>query len=136
LIFIFSGGEKLLGAYGNFLYVLQGYDMFPSFLEKLVAHIAPWAEFLLGVFMVLGLWLRIVLKAQCLLVVSFMIAVGQALIRRLPLDDCGCFGEAFHFPLETMILLDTVLLVIIILLILRLPKTSHLSLDRYYLNHA
>jgi uncharacterized membrane protein YphA (DoxX/SURF4 family) len=63
-LFIFSGGEKLMSAYGNFLYVVQGYEMFPSYLEKLIAHVVPWVEFFLGVFLVLGLWLRVTLKMR------------------------------------------------------------------------
>ena len=116
--------------------MIQGYEMFPSYLEQFSAHIVPWLEFLLGVFLVLGLWLRLTLKAQCLLTASFIVAVGQALLRHLPLEDCGCFGEAFHFPLKTIILLDSALLAVIILLFLRLPKTARFSLDRYFLNHT
>src|SRR4051812_43532449 len=96
MILLGSGVEKLLSPYQNFLYVIQSYQMLPSQLEFLAAVGVPWIELVAGLFMLLGLWLNLALLGAVGLFSSFIIIVGQALIRHLPIDHCGCFGEALH----------------------------------------
>ncbi len=132
IFFVISGGEKLLSPYQNFLYVVQNYQLLPSWAEAIVAHAIPWAEFILGVFLTVGLWLRWTLKVTLVLISIFIVVVGQAMIRKLPIDECGCFGEFIHLPLYGVLLSDSILGVITVLLLFKLEKTSTLSLDRYF----
>jgi uncharacterized membrane protein YphA (DoxX/SURF4 family) len=131
-LFILSGAEKLLNHYQNFLYVVQSYSFLPPALEKLIAFIVPWVELILGLFLVLGLWLRYSLSALLLLILGFIVVVAQAILRGLPLDECGCFGSLITFRPEQVILLDSVLLFLTVILLLLLKKTRSLSLDEYF----
>ena len=44
IIFIVSAGEKLIGPYQNFLYVIESYAFIPDFLQLIVARVLPWIE--------------------------------------------------------------------------------------------
>ena len=61
-VFIFSGLGKLLSSYQNFLYVVQAYQLLPSWGETLVAQVFPWVELIIGTFVILGLWTHWSLK--------------------------------------------------------------------------
>ena len=134
-VFIFSGTEKLLSHYQNFLYVVQSYEIFPLVLESVIAYILPWMELILGVFLLLGFWLKFTLNGLWLLVAGFIFIVTQALIRKLPLVECGCFGSLFSLPLPVILILDSTILFILIQLSKNLDVTRHLSLDRYFERH-
>ena len=84
-------------------------------------------------FVVLGLWTPWALRGLLILVTIFMGGVGQAIIRNLPIKDCGCFGEGFSFPLPVTLLFDGVLWIYIAFLMIRLERTIHFSVDQYYL---
>ena len=131
-IFLVSGLEKLLSPYQNFLYVIQAYQIMPSWVETLTAQIFPWVEFLTGVFVVLGLWTPWALRAALVLFACFIVVVGQALLRGIPLDNCGCFGELIHFKPSVIIVMDSGCFLLIVTLLRFLPKVKRLSLDAYF----
>ena len=56
LFFLIVSTDTLLQPYQNFLYIVQNYQLFPPFLEEIVARVVPWIEFFLGLFLILGLW--------------------------------------------------------------------------------
>jgi uncharacterized membrane protein YphA (DoxX/SURF4 family) len=132
LIFIVSGAEKLIWPYQNFLYVVQGYQLLPPGLDEFFARVFPWIEFLLGLFMALGFWLPVTLPGVMIMLTTFILAVSQAIIRKLPMEECGCFGELISFPLPVVILMDSVLLALTFLVLFNLKKAETLSLDRYF----
>ncbi len=130
--FIFSGFEKLTKPYQNFLYVVQSYEIVGKPIDQMVAILFPWVEFVAGVFLVLGLWLRVSLKLVVGLLLAFMITVSQAIIRMLPITSCGCFGESLSLPLPAVLLLDSCLLLTTSMLYRFCEKTARFSLDRYF----
>ncbi len=132
LIFVVSGGEKALSPVENFVYVIQGYELLPDVLARLAAHVFPWLEFLIGLFMLLGLWMDWTLKALMLVSASFILMVGQAILRHLPLDNCGCFGSLIHLPLKGVIVLDSCILLSAIASLKNVDKARWLSLDVLY----
>ncbi|MBF0489209.1 MAG: DoxX family membrane protein [Candidatus Omnitrophica bacterium] len=132
IVLLASGFEKLLSPYQNFLYVLQAYEFFPTWLEKIVAISVPWVELMVGLFMLLGLWTQWALKGALLLFAGFIFIVGQALLRHLPMDQCGCFGESIHILPQHIILFDSFTLLSIIWLISQPIKVKAFSLDRYF----
>lgn len=133
-LFIFSGFEKLIGPYQNFLFIIASYDILPSWAEEIVARSWPWIEFFLGVFLALGLWLRWTLVAVTGMLFSFIVVVAQALARHLPIDECGCFGD-ISFSLPVVLIFDIALALIAGFLYLRHEKTVFLSLDEYCARH-
>lgn len=130
-VFLVSGGEKLLGHYQNFQYVIQGYQIVPTFLEEPTARIFPWIEFIVGLFLLLGIWTKLSLLAVKVMVVVFIFLLAQALIRNLPIKECGCFGELVSFPLSVTVCFDAVLLSTTLALCRR-KEVLRFSLDEYF----
>lgn len=130
LIFLTSGFEKLISPYQNFLYVIQAYELFPSGMEKAAAFIVPWIELLVGLFLILGLWLEWSLKAALLVFACFIVIVGQALIRQLPLEACGCFGEWIHISPKNIIVFDSLMLLVTFYLLRHPSQVKRFSLDQ------
>lgn len=132
LLFVVSGFEKVTHPYQNFLYVVQSYEIFNSSLEKFIAQVLPWVEFFIGIFLILGFWLRMALKGFMVMMVAFIFIVAQALVRQLPILECGCFGELISFPLHVTLFFDVMLLFCAGLLWLGFEKTSQFSLDNRF----
>jgi len=132
LFFVVSGFEKLISPYENFSYVVQGYELLNNSLSDIVALVFPWIEFIVGVFMALGLWLKLSLRVLWAVIVIFIFVLAQALLRNLPIKDCGCFGELFSLPPHVTLIFDSCLLVIVSFLRRFLQKTLTLSLDNYF----
>ena len=131
-IFVVSGFEKLIGPYQNFLYVVQGYECLKPQAEEAVARIFPWIELLLGVFLMLGFWMKWVLSGIMVIISSFIVVVGQAILRDLPIKECGCFGALISFPLPAIIIFDSMLLILTGLLIKMKVYASKFSFDEYF----
>ncbi len=132
-VFVVSGLEKLFSSTENIIYVIQGYQMLHNpVLERLAALTLPWAEFLLGIFLILGLWRKQCGMAVTAISAMFAVAVSQAMVRGLPLSNCGCFGELLHFPLHVTLILDLILISSGIVLLTRLNETLSLSLDQLF----
>jgi len=131
-LFIVSGLGKLIEPYQNFLFVVQNYDMLPAWGAESVARVFPWIEFMLGVFMALGLWLRWVVPGTMVMLFIFIIVVGQAILRGLPIDECGCFGELIEFPLNVVVVFDGLLLILAGVLLKKGEDTKGFSLDGYF----
>ena len=116
----------------NFLYVIDGYKAIPAGLERPVALLFPWVELLTGLFILLGLWLGQALGVLLLMSLSLIAIVGQAILRQLPLDNCGCFGELVHLPLRGVILVDLSVVILTVLCLVKIKRTSLFSLDNAY----
>jgi uncharacterized membrane protein YphA (DoxX/SURF4 family) len=131
-IFLASSLGKLFSPYQNFLYVIQAYQLLPSWGEVLGAQVFPWIEFIVGVLVVLGLWTSWGLRGALVLFGVFVVVVGQALIRGLPLESCGCFGEWIHFKPQTVIVMDSASLLLTFILLRNLSYVKKFSLDSYF----
>ena len=135
LVYAISGAEKLLQPYANFLYIVQEYDIIPSSsIENIVAWLFPWVEFFLGSFLLLGLWTRASLVSVGAFSAVFIVTVGQAIIRKLPLAECGCFGDLVGMPLAATLIIDILILFLAILLLRFYDRgTSLWALDRCWI---
>jgi uncharacterized membrane protein YphA (DoxX/SURF4 family) len=131
-VFLVSSLGKLLSPYQNFLYVIQAYQLLPSSGEVLAAQIFPWIELIVGVFVLLGLWTPWALRGALVLFGIFVVVVGQALLRGLPLESCGCFGEWVHLKPQTVIVMDSLSLLLSFVLLRKISLTQKFSLDSYF----
>ena len=131
-ILLFSGLSKVLSPYQNFLYVVQAYQLLPSWGELLTAQIFPWIELIIGAFVFLGLWTSWGLRGALVLFGIFVVVVGQALIRGLSLENCGCFGGWVHLKPQTVIIMDSISLLLTSLLLHGISLSRKFSLDSYF----
>jgi triosephosphate isomerase len=131
-IFLVSGLEKLLSPYQNFLYAIQAYQALPSPIEVLVAQIFPWIELIMGAFIFIGLWTPWALRGALICFGIFVVMLGQALMRGLPLENCGCFGDLIHLKPRMEIVLDSASLLLTFLLLRNMLRTGKFSLDSYF----
>lgn len=132
LFFVVVSVGKILEPYQDFLYVIQNYEVFPSFLEQIIAFLFPWIEFFLGLFFCLGLWLRPMLYGMLAMVGCFILIVGQAIVRQLPVNSCGCFGGLFSTDIKQIIYMDIGMFIVFLIMARSPDKFSALSLDRYF----
>ena len=131
-LFMFSGLLKLLQPYQNFLYVIHSYEIVSGTPARILAITIPWLEFLLGIFVISGLWLRRSISGLWALSTMFIVVLFSAMARNLPIKECGCFGDSFSLPPQQMIRVDTVIWLILAVLWRMADKTKHWSLDALF----
>lgn len=132
LIFVVSGFEKLIGPYQNFAYVIEQYRAVDAQQAAVIAQVLPWFELIAGAFFALGLWTT---ASGCVILGMFGIflgAVGQALARHLPMDECGCFGDLISIPLPVVFGMDLVLSALTLLGLWARPGCKAASMDGAY----
>ncbi len=117
LIFMASGFLKLIEPSANFLAVIHSYQVVTGFPARVLAEVIPWVEFIAGAFLLAGLWTRLSIAVLWVLNSFFIGIIAQAILRHLPVKDCGCFGEAFlSFTLPQALIFDTFLWALLALL--------------------
>jgi uncharacterized membrane protein YphA (DoxX/SURF4 family) len=70
---------------------VANYRVPPREVTNLVAMTLPWIELVAGLLLIGGIWKRASAVVISVLVVVFLIAIGQAVARGLNIS-CGCFG--------------------------------------------
>lgn len=88
-MFIASSYPKLVSTYEFALLVAQ-YQLLPSGLVNLFSLWLPAMELILGILLILSPWIREMGILVLMLLVMFIIALSQALVRDLGIT-CGCF---------------------------------------------
>lgn len=68
---------------------VESYHVVSSHTANMIAHVLPFAELLLGLWLVSGILRRYSSLVACLFLVGFMIAIYSAYRRGLTID-CGC----------------------------------------------
>lgn len=131
VLFVLSGFLKLTSPYQNFLYVIESYEFIPQPLDVWIAIGFPWVEFFTGIFLLLGLWTEWALRIAMVMFTGFIILLGQAIIRQVPVTECGCFGEKFSLPIHVMLLLDSVAWMLTAFVLLSVKKLQW-GLDQYF----
>ncbi|HUU63182.1 MAG TPA: MauE/DoxX family redox-associated membrane protein [Dehalococcoidia bacterium] len=108
-VFIFAGAVKL-GYIETLIWEINQYNMLPHQLATAYGYVLPPLEIVLGIFLVVGLLLRVSSAVSGLLILSFAIAKITALARGLDIDICPCFGPAVPLLTAYSLALDVVLL--------------------------
>ena len=89
VVFIYASYHKILDPSG-FSENIHNFHVIPVWSENLVALIIPWMEMIIGVFLILGVFLRGAVTITIGLYILFIIILSQALYRGIDLH-CGCF---------------------------------------------
>lgn len=128
LLFFYSGFSKLTQPIEYFEIAVGLYEIVPQALVHAAAMVIPWIELVGGTFLLLGYALEKSAAVLSVLTGLFQLVLGQAVVRRLPIDECGCFGGGLiHLTLYQSFVLDTVL--VLFLIQIAAQEENILSLD-------
>ena len=107
-VLIFAGIVKLPNI-DTLIWEIEQYQILPTSLTVAYGYVLSPIEIALGVFLLLGIYLRISASISTLVVLSFTIAKISALIRGLDIDICPCFGPAVPLLLIQSLAIDFVM---------------------------
>lgn len=91
-VFLYAGAAKLCDV-NAFVDLVVRYEVLPAALTGVCAFGIMIAELAFGVLLILGKWVRFSAGAVSIMLVMFIGALAQAVIRGLDIS-CGCFGGA------------------------------------------
>lgn len=77
----------------SFAHMVYNYRLLPGPLVNLATLTMPWAELLMGVALICGIWRRTAAVLVGALLVVFIVAISINLLRGNAID-CGCFDVA------------------------------------------
>ena len=135
-VFAVSGFQKLASPYQNFAAVIEKFEILKGANAALLAQTLPWLEFVGGVFFILGFWELFCLALLWAMNTVFLGVLAWALMRKLPIDSCGCFGEAVTLSLPKILALDISLWVFFLIYFFGRGRTRAPGLDQIFATHA
>jgi uncharacterized membrane protein YphA (DoxX/SURF4 family) len=89
-VLIYAGVVKVPNT-AVFAEAVANFDILPRSGNWIVALTLPWAEIVIGLMLICGLWLRYSAAVTVLMFLGFGGAVVLALARGIDIE-CGCFG--------------------------------------------
>ena len=92
LFFVIAALPKIADPPG-FAHMIYNYKILPGPLVNPAALVMPWAELLMGVALVCGIWRRTAASLVGALLLVFILAISVNLLRGNAID-CGCFDVA------------------------------------------
>jgi len=125
-VLVYAGFLKLSAPVEEFAYAIESYRLLPHDLSLLAASFMRWFELYLGVFIIFGVFARFSAFLSLAVFAAFEFFLLQAIIRGLPITNCGCFGASSSNGIYTEFFLN---LVWIILSFFILKKGGSLSVD-------
>lgn len=133
-LFLLSGFSKLIQPYEYFQIAISMYQIVPDGFLPITAMLLPWIEMLFGTYLLIGYFQNMSATVLLALTAIFQLILAQALLRRLPIDECGCFGAGnIHLTLYQSFTLDTV--IALALIFISTDTIRMYSLDNYILRH-
>ena len=90
IIFIYASIDKIIDPL-KFSDAIDNYHITPVEMNNLAALIVPWIELVVGVFLILGIYVRGSSTIIILLLIWFIFILTQALVRGINVN-CGCFN--------------------------------------------
>ncbi len=89
-LWLYAGLAKLTDL-GASVRAVNGYQLVPNAAAQVIGPALPFAEFGLGLLLLVGLAVRFGAVSSAILLATFIGAIGSAWARGLAID-CGCFG--------------------------------------------
>ena len=89
-IFLISGLAKISDPI-RFMLTLREFRLIPEIIVLSTAIYLPWLEFILGLFILVGIMHRTASLILSGIIVSFTLAIASVILRGFEID-CGCFG--------------------------------------------
>lgn len=126
MVFVYSGYLKIMEPFESFYSSIISYRVVNETIAYYTAVVLPWFEFYLGLLLIFGLFERYIIKAAILIFVIFEIILLQAMIRKLDIVNCGCFGSSHSNPIWVEFFLN---IIWISFLVISLKFKTNFSLD-------
>lgn len=99
-----SGFLKAASPVEEFAAVVENYQLLPLSVIPVFAAVLPWAELLLGLFLLFGNFISYSSLGAAAVLFSFIIALVWASLTGAPMDRCGCFGSMMSLtPLQAVV---------------------------------
>lgn len=77
----------------DFYFAINAFKMgLPQEVMRAMSGIIPWAEFLAGLLVLIGLWTRAASMLIGLMMVAFILGIASVMLRGIE-ADCPCFGS-------------------------------------------
>ncbi|MFI5211348.1 MAG: MauE/DoxX family redox-associated membrane protein [Ignavibacteria bacterium] len=89
-LFMYASFDKMANPQA-FADIINNYRMLPVQFVNPLAIFLPWLEFITGLFLIAGKWVKSSLLLYSTFLLIFIIGLSQALIRGLDIS-CGCFS--------------------------------------------
>ena len=126
-VLIYAGAVKVPEP-AAFTDAIANFEILPHLGNQIVAYTLPWAEIVIGLLLICGLWLRVSAGMTVLMLLGFGGAVIFALARGLDIE-CGCFGTDDYARVGFSVLAIEAAMIIAGVFVFIFPKQS-LSLLR------
>ncbi len=91
-IFFLFGLGKAVQPHQQFYEVMKVYDLLPAQFIPVVGSVLIYADLIIGVLLIVGLFTRFSAWAVAGMLVFYMLVIFQAVLRGIPLENCGCSG--------------------------------------------
>ena len=128
--FIFAAVTKL-PLHSQFVAIVQSYHLLPEPLATMYGLALPWAELLVGCYLIAGILIRPSAVITILISISFMVANASALSQGE--QYCGsCFGEAVPLPVALALSVDVLIVIAALLLLMFGGRKQLLGFDSWY----
>ncbi len=88
--FIYASFDKIIDT-ESFAKIIYNYQLLPNYLVPIVSILLPWLEFVSGLFLITGLFMRASSFIISSLLLVFIIAIITNIVRGVDID-CGCFS--------------------------------------------
>jgi len=109
-----------------FIEEVKDYHLLPDALAQVFGTALPWVEIIVGSLLILGLITTFAAGVGALASLSLVIANAVVLARGLNLE-CGCFGDVATLQTREAIIIDSIMLIMCLLILVR--RGDFLSLD-------
>lgn len=115
IVFVVSGVAKMWDIYG-FSKIVSGYGVLSESMIVPVSILIPFAEFILGMMLLLNFHARV---ASLSLLVMVVVFTGLSAMRYLSgaTSDCGCFGEVLQRKINANLFVENAALIVALSLI-------------------
>lgn len=101
-IFIYAGYVKLKEPWELFAMNIDSYKILPLAMAETAAHVIPWLEIALGIWLVTGIWLKTSGTVAALVLGTFIVLMARAYAKGMQID-CGCFGSGDPISWKTLL---------------------------------
>jgi uncharacterized membrane protein YphA (DoxX/SURF4 family) len=114
-VLIYAGAAKTAVPAEEFANVILAYSVLPADMALPLAAFLPWIELLVGWALLLGVETKLASAFGGVMFSTFLLALGHAVAAKIPLPNCGCFGDAIHLTPSQGLMFDSTLLALCVL---------------------